>query len=118
LKPTTRSFLSPQEILSISSEIGFSLEHPEVSAWEFDLAWLSESPRTQSLYFYPQTGFTGGAEAPAALWLRFADFESEKVSQPLKNRWDSLLAKDPGDGPQEADEKIRLAKSIALSPST
>ncbi|MEZ0391756.1 MAG: PD-(D/E)XK nuclease family protein [Pseudobdellovibrionaceae bacterium] len=121
LRSPVSSLLSPKEILSISNELGFSLEHPEVSSWEFDLAWLSENPGMKNYYFYPQTGFSGGAEAPCALWLRKAGAESESLSQPQKIRWDSLLrAKAKCSSFEDAVENktILLNKPLSLSPSS
>jgi RecB family exonuclease len=119
LKSTASPMLSPKEVMTISNELGFALEHPEISSLEFDLAWLSENQGVNSLYFYPQTGFSGGAEAPSALWLKKADEESHRLSCPEKLRWDSLLRSEPqAFAAIETEENLKLKGPIALSPSS
>lgn len=115
--PATR-LLSSKEVLSISSQLGFSLEHPEVSSWEFDLNWLSENPRTTNYYFYPQTGFSGGAESPCTLWMQKADSESEGLSQSTRTRWDYVLHSESFNPETSEMNKVVLGKSISLSPSS
>jgi ATP-dependent helicase/nuclease subunit B len=118
LKTTASPLLSPKEVMQISSELGFSLEHPEISSFEFDLAWLSENPYIESFYFYPQTGFSGGSEAPTALWLKKAEGETPLLlSHPTCLRWDAMLK--AGTLPlEEPSENLKLTKAISLSPSS
>jgi RecB family exonuclease len=118
VKAPVTSILSPREIVAIASDIGFTLEHPEISAWEFDLAWLAENQDTHSYYFYPQTGFAGGAEAPCALWLRKTDQDSEILSRPLRTRWDYVLQNEKFDFQDQEDQRIKLNKNLSLSPSS
>lgn len=118
LKSPTANILSSKEVVSIFNHIGFSLEHPEVSSWEFDLSWLSENPNTDNYYFYPQTGFSGGAEAPCALWLRKADAESDQIVRPLNTRWDYVLQSEKLEWDPNEKQKVILSKTISLSPSS
>jgi ATP-dependent helicase/nuclease subunit B len=118
LKTSASSLLSPKEILTISSQLGFALEHPELSSLEFDLAWLSENRSVNSLYFYPQTGFSGGAEAPSALWLKRAEGSSSELSYPRKLRWDSLLQSESFPSETLLGRKIEIKSPLQLSPSS
>ncbi|MGZ5279422.1 MAG: PD-(D/E)XK nuclease family protein, partial [Pseudobdellovibrionaceae bacterium] len=118
LKTQGSPLLSPKEVTAISSELGFALEHPEISSLEFDLAWLSENRGVNSLFFYPQTGFSGGAETPTALWLKKADEESQKLSYPKNLRWDSLLKLEPVELHPEENSNFNLVAPISLSPSS
>jgi ATP-dependent helicase/nuclease subunit B len=118
LKNQTSGILSPREVLSISNELGFSLEHPEVSLGEFDLSWLSENPSAQNFYFYPQTGFAGGAEAPSSLWLKLADEDSQLISRPKEIRWDYVLQAEPFAWDPNEKQTVQLKAPISLSPSS
>lgn len=118
LKSQCSNLLSPREVMAIFNELGFSLEHPEVSAGEFDLNWLAENNQTHSYYFYPQTGFSGGAEAPCSLWLQKADEESHQLVQSRGTRWDYVLQTDRLSWDPHEVQTIRLKKAISLSPSS
>ncbi len=118
LKGQVSPLLSPKEVLTISNELGFALEHPEVSALEFDLAWLSENRSVHTLYYYPQTGFSGGAEAPSALWLKKSDEDSQRLSYPSKLRWDSLLRSESVGVDKQEPEHLKLSGPMSLSPSS
>ncbi len=118
LKSQSSQLLAPKEILSLASELGFNLEHPEMSTWDFDLNWLSENPSTSSCYFFPQTGFSGGAEAPCSLWLKRANEASSALNGSVRTRWDALLANLPFDFEASAEARVSLKKSISLSASS
>ncbi len=118
LKSQNSNLLSPKEVLALSQELGFFLEHPEVSNLEFDLSWLAENHATQSYYFYPQTGFSGGAEAPSALWLKKSDESSQALCEPRFNRWDYVLQTDLLSWDENEKQVIQLNKAISLSPSS
>lgn len=123
-----KSMLSSEEVGSISRDIGFDLSHPEASTDEFDLEWLSHNQKTQDLYSFPQTGFSGSAEAPSALWLSKGG--SEELSIPENTVWESIknnindLASFGGDERVEQDlglknlPRLKLIKEIPLSPSS
>lgn len=101
LRTKTQRLLSPLEISSISQQLGFQLEHPEISSMEFDLQWLGKNHQTCSIYSFPQTGFSGAAEAPSSFWVQRAGiFSPEKaiaISTPDQTRWDDMIRH----GPQE-----------------
>jgi RecB family exonuclease len=118
LKTTASPMLTPKEVMMISNELGFALEHPEVSSLEFDLAWLSENQNVNSLYFYPQTGFSGGAETPTALWLKKSDENSQKLSHPVRLRWDSILELEKMEIETAEDDRLTLKTPVPLSPSS
>lgn len=123
-----KSMLSSEEISSISRDIGFDLSHPEASTDEFDLEWLSHNVEAHDVYSFPQTGFSGSAEAPSALWLSQGGGEHLNVPEPTV--WESVktnindLASFGGDERVEQDLGIRslpplkLIKEIPLSPSS
>jgi RecB family exonuclease len=104
LKEKKNLLLDPSDVSSISSELGFFIEHPEISSREFDLRWLSENRTEQSLYYYPQTGPSGNAEAASSFWMTVQGEQKEKAkSLAAEIRWDqrqqaslSWLAKDTG----------------------
>jgi RecB family exonuclease len=118
LRSKGSNLLSPREVLAISNELGFSLEHPEVSTGEFDLAWLAENTKTNSYYFYPQTGFAGGAEAPCSLWLQKSDESSQSLCTPGEIRWDYLLQTEKLDWDPQEQQAVKISKSLSLSPSS
>lgn len=91
LKGRPKSLLSPKEVLDIAQKFGFYLEHPEISITEFDLHWQAQVPGLTSLFSFPQTGFSGSAEAPTQFWLGLP-----MVTPPVENnRWDQLLRASP-----------------------
>lgn len=91
LKGRKSSLLMPKEVTSISSTLGFYLEHPEVSQFEFDLQWQSRNPIQETVYSYPLTGFSGAAEAPSEFWLALSMGKNIGLTQPSKSRWDQVL---------------------------
>ncbi len=122
LKNQTSQLLAPREIMSISSELGFSLEHPEVSSWDFDLNWLAENPTTSSYYFFPQTGFSAGAEAPCSLWLKRAGQQTSesqgRADDSIRIRWDFLLRTKKIEAESFPSKTVTLAQPLSLSPSS
>ena|GEM_PF-803893 len=94
LKEKKNLLLDPSDVNSLSTELGFFIEHPEISSLEFDLRWLSENKTEESQYFYPQTGVSGSAEAASSFWMKIADDErsdllpEEKSVEERKLRWD------------------------------
>jgi CRISPR/Cas system-associated exonuclease Cas4 (RecB family) len=121
-----KSMISPDETNSISTDIGFDLLHPEVSTDEFDLEWLSLNNNCQDLYLYPQTGFSGSAEAPCALWLEKGG--KEKLDIPEDLSWDYLKRSESYLGAGGKDRilqdlglkklsPLKLSQKISLSPS-
>jgi RecB family exonuclease len=96
LREKKNLLLDPMDVNSLSTEIGFFIEHPEISSLEFDLRWLSENKTEESHYFYPQTGVSGSAEAASSFWMSVA--EERNDSRPAeqndsppagrKLRWD------------------------------
>lgn len=91
------SLLTPKEIASIASQIGFYLEHPDVSNIEFDLTWLSQWQNTSSdkntneMHFYfPHTGFSGEAESPIQKWAELAK-NHLKENTHLSPAWDAKI---------------------------
>lgn len=110
LKGRPKTLLSPKEVLDIAQKFGFYLEHPEVSITEFDLHWQSKVPGLRSIFSFPQTGFSGSAEAPTQFWLGLPS------TSPLVegSRWDQLLKADLGKALtseyQWSEERSRLAE--------
>jgi ATP-dependent helicase/nuclease subunit B len=119
IRESKRAMLTPKEVLNIASQLGFYLQHPEVSQLEFDLGWNNENLTAQTFLSFPQTGFAGGAEAPAALWL-----SHNQVSSIPAVRWDQLISQKPNslrlqeDLGLQARPALRLADKISLSPSS
>jgi RecB family exonuclease len=91
LKEKKNLLLDPMDVNSLATEIGFYIEHPEVSSLEFDLRWLAENDTEESLYFYPQSGVSGSAEAASSFWISVASTEpmAEVSWQPGRLRWDA-----------------------------
>jgi RecB family exonuclease len=107
LKEKKNILLDPSDVGSISTELGFFIEHPEISSREFDLRWLSEHRTQESYYFYPRTGISGNAEAASSFWM---SLPQDKELSPSELRWDqrqqaplSWLAQD-----SELPEKLWL----------
>lgn len=91
------SLLTPKEIASIASQIGFYLEHPDVSNIEFDLTWLSQwqninaDEKTNEMHFYfPHTGFSGEAESPIQKWAELSKNHLKENSH-LSPTWDAKI---------------------------
>jgi ATP-dependent helicase/nuclease subunit B len=123
IRENKRSVLTPSEVLSIASQLGFYLQHPEVSHLEFDLAWISEHKTLKTVFSFPQTGFSGGAEAPSAHWLDLAE-NSNQLANVSPIRWDRLQSVEPNntrlreDLALETKADLKLNRKIPLSPSS
>lgn len=117
-----KAMISSDEIHRISTDIGFDLPHPETSSDEFDLEWLSKNSKTEDIYTFPQTGFSGSAEAPCALWVSLGGAEGLNIPKGL--RWDFVQRGMQDHERVQQDQGIkkldplRIQKQISLSPSS
>lgn len=100
IKDANKSLVSPSDVGSISALYGFFLAHPEISAKEFDLRWQAENTSIHNIYCFPQTSFSGSAEAPTSFWLERAKIIEENLGKEISltapeiNVWDSLQKSD------------------------
>ncbi|PIS10042.1 MAG: hypothetical protein COT73_11575 [Bdellovibrio sp. CG10_big_fil_rev_8_21_14_0_10_47_8] len=127
LRNPPESLLSTQEVLSIASQLGFYLNHPEISHLEFDLAWLSLSPALETHYYFPQTDFSGGVESPCSFWMKKTEDHELPLTMPSDSRWDSwmnsgltedLQTRLDQDLGNQSVSNLQLQQVPALSPSS
>jgi RecB family exonuclease len=82
--------ISSSEIEKIFRDTGFQLPHPEESALQFQLEWITKLPATD-LFCYPMTQFSGSPEAPHPFWIRNTLQQEIRTTTPEGGRLDSLL---------------------------
>ena len=88
LKKTNLSLLSHLDVLSIRSQLGFSLDLTEKSTLEFQTDEILSEPQIDKVASFPETNFSGEVLTPSLLWLRSSQGKSlEKPSPTLWDTW-------------------------------
>tara|TARA_B100000749_G_C18450166_1_gene476224 strand:- start:62665 stop:65394 length:2730 start_codon:yes stop_codon:yes gene_type:complete len=81
LTGSSGSKLMPNEVMSLSQELGFNLQLPESSASEYDLEWILHHPSKTKILSTAVTRFDGTVEAPSKLWIMLALFSGKEEGE-------------------------------------
>lgn len=115
LNTVSKTSLSLNDVLSLSKDLGFTINLPEQNNLEFEARWISSRLKLGGVVSVPVTDFMGNVEAPSLLWLSQSLIKGDDphlVRVPNHSRWDSIQLNPLKFCSNERQWGDELAKSI------
>lgn len=94
LKEKYLGLLKASEVLRIVQDLGFYLDHPEMSSKEFDLAWSYENKQPTVVYSFAASNLEGGIESASNFWMKRSQGKKLLPTLPTATRWNSIEQSD------------------------